>query len=52
MTRTIEEQKDYIRIRIGEQLAKSMLAQNKDELSSANEHLDYLYEILSTLERR
>jgi hypothetical protein len=51
MTRTLEEQKTYLRKWIGVELGDLMLSQDKQEKYVHNEALDYLYSILEVLER-
>lgn len=52
MIRTLEEQKEYVRVCIGKEMANLMLAQTSDAKYTANENLDYLYGILESLEDR
>lgn len=52
MIRTNAEQIEYVRVCIGQELAKLALATTSDEKYVANENLDYLYAILEHLQRR
>ena len=52
MTKTLDEQKEYVRKWIGVEMGDLMLSTDKQDKFVHNEAIDYLYSILETLESR
>lgn len=52
MIRTLDEQKEYVRVKIGIEMSNLMFADSLDKKAYYNEQLDYLYGILETLENK